>query len=661
MGKTGADIFPETLNCIKLCYVCFFVLIFHLQCFPNLKEFSTIQNNTPKICEGDTFQIFVFDTEIPVTKVDSIFFINNNDTLKFLSPNFSGEDTLSMKVVSDTLKMTGDITLWTFVIRDGKPQKRISYIRIVPKIQIISHPIDQYVCQGDLVSFKVNAVNYDAVRWQFLTPENNQWNYYGFVPNPDLNISANKQNNNKYRFRAEFTNEGVCKDYSKSAELLIDTIKPVVICPQDTFIIIDDDLCSYNFAIRPRPVEIIEDCGYNEITTRRSDNKQATEPYPFGKTSVTFLVPDKSGNIGECSYNITIQNNATVKIPCEPNVTLFLDGNCRAQLPNRPLNIFPPCATLPIQVFYAGNINYFQQGNYNLIFYASQNKVERCTTNVTVLDTFRYQLSYRPPDIFEDADPGKCTKIILPDSPKIKNVCTSGRETITLITEWPENNEFLIGETINKWVITRHDGIKDTITQKVIIHDVSKPTVVCPDPVEVVLDPGECSGRVDITPLEEGKACGNVVTTNNKTGTRDASADYPAGKSQIIWTVTHNNNFYASCHQDVTVKTSPLAIEDSVRTSQNEPVTINVLVNDIECLQPDQLLLSISPAGIPKNGTAIVDGQKNILYTPIVGFFGTDSFVYIIENSFGITSEAMVFVTITEVPELLSAIQRIDF
>lgn len=461
--------------------------------------------------------------------------------------------------------------------------------------------------------------------------------------------------NDKYQFRAILSNENTCFAYSLPAILTLDSIKPEVICPNDITIIIADAFCNYLFAIRPRPLSIDDECGHNESTTRRSDNKQATEPYPLGLTTVTFLVPDKSGNLGQCSYNITIQNNSITKIPCKAEEIIYLDHTCRAQIRERPLSVTPPCETNTIPVFYTGALNYSQQGNYTLRHYAFHNKVEECITRVTVLDTFSYRMVYKPDEnITHDTEPGKCTRTIYPDPPRISgSSCTPNRDKVELLNEWPENNEFQIGVTEIQWGIFQFDGKVDIIKQMITIKDVSVPTVNCPGPVEVTLDPGECSGWVDIAPLDEGNACGNVETTNSKNSTRDASGVYHAGTSPITWTVTHNNSLFKSCPQDIIVKTTPVAFADEDKTLQNEPRTINVLANDKECYQPDQLLVSIAPGGNPLNGSVSIDGQKNIVYTPASDFFGFDSFTYMITNSFGIHSEAKVTIEVLKLPEPL--------
>jgi hypothetical protein len=290
-------------------------------------------NDIPIICQGDAFTVMVYG--IPTnSKIDSIHYIGSDLTLKFTLPTFfSKEDTLLIFVKSDTLQMTGDITIHAYV--RGVSEVKISQIRIVPNPKITIHPLDYYACQGDQVRFSVNGSNYDNIRWEFLSPHSLNWNYYANENNSDLFISANKSINDKNQFRAVLSNENTCFAYSLPAILTLDSTRPEVNCPPDTEIIIDDDSSSYLFAIRPRPLSIFDECGVNESTTRRSDNKQATDPYPLGTTAVTFIVTDKSGNIGQCSFNVSIKNYGLDTLPpvarCKDTI-LYLDSYGKAYL-----------------------------------------------------------------------------------------------------------------------------------------------------------------------------------------------------------------------------------------------------------------------------------------------------------------------------------------
>jgi gliding motility-associated-like protein len=244
----------------------------------------------------------------------------------------------------------------------------------------------------------------------------------------------------------------------------------------------------------------------------------------------------------------------------------------------------------------------------------------------------------------------------LPDPPRISNTCSPGRDKVELITPWPDNNEFPIGTTEIEWGIFQYNGKVDTIKQSITINDVSEPTVNCPpDPHEAYLDPGDCDGWINIPSLSQGGACGPVDFTNNITGTDDASGNFPIGETTIIWDITHNNQPFSTCTQKLIVKSAPQAQDDIGRTSQNEPVTITVLTNDTDCQSLDNLVVKLVTNSEPTHGTARVEGQ-NIIYTPNTGFFGLDSFTYSITNGFQLESQAQVWVTVDEIPQLQCSI-----
>ena len=74
----------------------------------------------------------------------------------------------------------------------------------------------------------------------------------------------------------------------------------------------------------------------------------------------------------------------------------------------------------------------------------------------------------------------------------------------------------------------------------------------------------------------------------------------------------------------------PVAADDKVETARNTPVTINVLANDT----PNG---AITPNVVtaPLNGTAVVNPDGTIEYTPNTGFVGTDRLVYTLCNAGG--------------------------
>jgi hypothetical protein len=93
----------------------------------------------------------------------------------------------------------------------------------------------------------------------------------------------------------------------------------------------------------------------------------------------------------------------------------------------------------------------------------------------------------------------------------------------------------------------------------------------------------------------------------------------------------------------------PVAVNDQATTPANSPVTVNVLVNDTD---PDD---DINPASLavitqPTNGTAIVNDQDRVIYTPNTDYVGPDTFTYQISDSEGSTATATVSITVEENP-----------
>ena len=92
---------------------------------------------------------------------------------------------------------------------------------------------------------------------------------------------------------------------------------------------------------------------------------------------------------------------------------------------------------------------------------------------------------------------------------------------------------------------------------------------------------------------------------------------------------------------------SPVTAPDSASSSNDQAVTINVLGNDSDpdgAINPSSVLVTSGPS----HGTAVVNANGTIVYTPTTGFSGTDSFAYTVNDTQGATSApANVTITVT--------------
>ena len=88
----------------------------------------------------------------------------------------------------------------------------------------------------------------------------------------------------------------------------------------------------------------------------------------------------------------------------------------------------------------------------------------------------------------------------------------------------------------------------------------------------------------------------------------------------------------------------PVAVNDSASTAAGTPVTIPVLANDSD---PDGDPLTVTNLTQPANGTAQVNANQSVTYTPAAGFTGSDSFTYRARDGQANSNVATVAVTVT--------------
>ncbi len=88
---------------------------------------------------------------------------------------------------------------------------------------------------------------------------------------------------------------------------------------------------------------------------------------------------------------------------------------------------------------------------------------------------------------------------------------------------------------------------------------------------------------------------------------------------------------------------SPIAVDDIIETTEETPITIDVLDNDTDA---DNDVLTISSLTAPQNGTTEITSSA-ILYTPNSGFTGTDTFEYTVNDGNDGTDTAIVTITVS--------------
>lgn len=121
------------------------------------------------------------------------------------------------------------------------------------------------------------------------------------------------------------------------------------------------------------------------------------------------------------------------------------------------------------------------------------------------------------------------------------------------------------------------------------------------------------------------------------------------GSDGFVYSVTDPDGETSQATVTITVvpiNDPPVAVDDSVSTDEDIPVTADVLANDYD-VDGDPLQVSIS-AG-PSNGAAVVNPDGSITYTPDPDYNGPDSLTYSIGDPSGAAASAIVSITVTPV------------
>jgi VCBS repeat-containing protein len=90
----------------------------------------------------------------------------------------------------------------------------------------------------------------------------------------------------------------------------------------------------------------------------------------------------------------------------------------------------------------------------------------------------------------------------------------------------------------------------------------------------------------------------------------------------------------------------PVAVADTADTDEDTPVTIRVLANDTDA---DNDPLSVVSLSTPLHGSAVVNADGSVTYTPVANYFGADSFTYRTNDGSEDSDVATVNVTIAPV------------
>lgn len=115
----------------------------------------------------------------------------------------------------------------------------------------------------------------------------------------------------------------------------------------------------------------------------------------------------------------------------------------------------------------------------------------------------------------------------------------------------------------------------------------------------------------------------------------------------------------ASCKREIEIPVDPPeARKDYARTALDTAVTLAPLANDFD---PDGGVLTVVAIGTPAHGTAVLNPDGTVLYTPSAGYTGGDSFTVTIRDSKGNEVTDSAYITVGTSSRFLYVSNFVDF
>lgn len=241
-------------------------------------------------------------------------------------------------------------------------------------------------------------------------------------------------------------------------------------------------------------------------------------------------------------------------------------------------------------------------------------------------------------DIFESypADPGSVAIVSNPSQGTVAVIPGTGRVTYSARTAFSGKDTFT-------YTVKNTNGIVSNIaTVTVTVRPVgSADEVVAPVNTPAVIEPKKNDLSAAGTTVEPVSAPsnGSVVYNQDGTITYTPNQDYDGPDSFTYQLRTADGISSDPVPVQVTVNILPVAADDIAPPTSGGPVEIDVTSNDTDA-DGNVIRGTVIITEQPKHGTVTVDPVTGkVVYTPNPGYFGPDSFSYVIKDDKGSTSQ----------------------
>lgn len=335
---------------------------------------------------------------------------------------------------------------------------------------------------------------------------------------------------------------------------VVDNTLPVVVCPENVTLNNAPGQCS---AVYDYEVLFEDNCDTN-VTLTQTAGLASGSAFPLGETVNTFVVEDNVGNTFSCSFTVKVVDNEAPQTVCPADVVLDADpedcglvynyditatDNCSAAISIIQVQGLPSGSEFPI----GDTLNKFmikdEAGNTTI-----------CEFTVTIVDTDPPVITC-PTTITVEATSGNCTAIV---DYEVVTSDNCNEYTLNQIAGLPSGSAFPIGNTPNIYEITDSNGNVTVCNFKVVVLDVTAPTIVCPENI-VAETTDNCSAVVEYV-IESDDSCQDVTLTLVEG--LESGSEFPVGETTVTYQVTDTSGNTNTCSFTVTVNDTQLPVID---------------------------------------------------------------------------------------------------
>jgi hypothetical protein len=337
-----------------------------------------------------------------------------------------------------------------------------------------------------------------------------------------------------------------------------------------------------------------------QLSSRRSDERAVSEPYPIGVTTITWTVTDQYGTTASCDQTITVTSADAPTISCPSNKTFTATSGCTYTATAAEIGTpttTGPNVTVTSERSDGEALTAPYPAGQTFIEWTVTNSVgsDSCTQTITVnaSDTEAPTLSV-PPGINTTTD--QCS-VLLDDELGVAtaednctqsvNIARTGvpREPCPTPSEPNRTCEsfvFPTGTTIITYTATDAAGNTATGTQTITVTEspAIPPTISAPEDLTVNTGPGatSCSTVVGDATLGTATASDNCPgVTVTRSGVPVGNV-FPVGNTVITYTATDRSGNTAQDTQTITVVDNTVPV-----VTPPEPVTLYTGPNATAC------------------------------------------------------------------------------